>query len=208
MINHIIRLVPLALIVFLVGCASPWERNYQANPLVERKFPPTSRVDRRVVEFERLENYEKAERQRRVESPVSPEDYTEAQRLAAKNRLLEALQLPDRGDSIMILGWSRFADTDQLNLRGDKLADFARKIGANVVVSSAGFMGQVNRIVDYPLTSYTNYYTYGHRSRGFYSTESSTVWVPTSVVENEYFYEAVFLRRLGHPTTAATGPSP
>lgn len=143
MIQRLIGLPVLGLMVLLCGCASPWEKNYQPNPLVGRSYPPTSRVDLRVVEFERLANYERAEHERRVHSTTAPEDYTQQERLAAKNRLLEALQLPDRGDSIVILGWSRFAESDQLDLRSRQLADFAKKIGANVVVSSGAYGGAI-----------------------------------------------------------------
>ena len=47
--------------MLLAGCASPWEQNFQPNPMLDAKFPPTERVELREVEFARLENYEKAE---------------------------------------------------------------------------------------------------------------------------------------------------
>ena len=189
----------LVLSLLLVGCANPWEKNFQPNPTLEgsAKLPPTPHVDVRVVEFERLTNYENKERDERVQSATSPSDYTPEQRTAAKNRLLEALQLKERGEDIQILGWSRFMETQPLDPRDSELQEFARKIGADVVVTSVGYTGQVNRIVDYPLTSYSNFYTTGRGRRGaLYSGSSySTVWVPTSVTENQYYHQAVFLRR-------------
>jgi hypothetical protein len=191
----------LVCLILLVGCASPWEQNFQINPTLESKFSPTDRVELRDVEFARLERYEKTEQKLRTESTTAPADYTSEQRESAKNRLLEALQLKDRGDEIEIIGWSRFADTTVLDLHGKELETFAKKVGADVVVSTSVFTGQVNRVVDYPLTSYSNYYTTFSGPRGrqrtFTSAGHSTVWVPTPVTEDQYFYEAVFLRRHG-----------
>ena len=200
----------ILLSILMTGCASPWEKNFESNAALDEKFPPSGQVEVRMVEFERLANYEKVEKQRRVESATSPFDYTPEQRIAAKNRLLEALQIAQRGDDIQILGWSRFSDTSPRDLRDAALRDFAEKIGADTVVVSIGYIGQINRVVDYPLTSYSNYYTTvagrrGGRGRTYYSTESSTVWVPTTVTENQYYHQAVFLRRT--PGGAATQPS-
>ncbi len=185
---------------FLIGCANPWEKGFDPNPeLRGRSFPAAQQVDLRTVEFERLQNYEKAERKLRVESKVNPADFTTTQRTEAKNRLLEALQLQERGDDVQILGWSRFLDIDQHDLRGKSLLKFAEKIGADTVVATSAYAGQINRVVDYPLSSYSNYQTtvIGPRSRraSVYSSSGySTVWVPTNVTENQYFHEAVFLR--------------
>src|ERR1051326_4460137 len=190
----------------LLGCASPWEKNYQRNPLLDRTFPPTQRVEIRVVPFERLANYENAEHKRRVDSATAPEDLTPQQRLEAKNRLLEALQLKERGDEIEILGWSRFADANPPDLRGKELHEFARKIGADVVVASSGYAGQVTRMTEYPLSSYNDYYTTaigprGRRGTAFTGTSYSTVWVPAMVTENQYYCQAIFLRRTPHGST-------
>ncbi|HEY7089777.1 MAG TPA: hypothetical protein VH518_16895 [Tepidisphaeraceae bacterium] len=185
-------------LLLLTGCASPWEQNFQANPeLGDTRFPPTQQVEMRVVEFDRLQRYEEAERKIRKESTTAPEDYTPEQRTAAKNRLLEALQLRERGDEIEILGWSRFAETQHLDLRGRDLSDFAKKIGADVVVASSAFAGPINRIVDVPLTTYSNFTTFaGPRGRRVITgTGHTTTWVPTPVTEDQFYYEAVFLRR-------------
>src|SRR6266542_3599839 len=62
---------------FLIGCANPWEKGFDPNPeLRGRSFPAAQQVDLRTVEFERLQNYEKAERKLRVESKVNPADFT------------------------------------------------------------------------------------------------------------------------------------
>jgi len=208
----------IMLLLLGTGCASPWEKNFHANPTLLRKtsYPPAPQVELRVVEFERLANYENNERQARVQNATSSADYTPQQRMAAKDRLLEALQLKERGNEIEILGWSRFVETEARDPHDADLLNFARKIGADVVVASIGYTGQVNRIVDYPLTSYSNYYTTvvgpnGRRQSVYSSGGSSTVWVPTAVTENQYYHQAVFLRRNTAPASAtmpaAPGPS-
>ena len=207
-------MIAALLLLITVGCASPWEKNFQANPMLDHKPPPTQDVQLRTVEVERLRNYEDAERKERIESTTSPADFTPEQRLAAKNRLLEALQLRERGDDIQIVGWSRFIDSEPRDPNDPELREFARTIGADVVVTSIGYVGQVSRIVDYPLTSYSNYYTSVHgarRGRGtLYSGSAySTVWVPTPVTENQYYHQAVFLHRIPKSATtqAASGSS-
>ncbi|HEX8521746.1 MAG TPA: hypothetical protein VF669_05775 [Tepidisphaeraceae bacterium] len=191
----------LAFQLLMVGCASPWQKNFTPNRSLAQKFPPTTSVQLRTVEFERLQNYERREKDMRVHSTTAPEDFTAAERLAAKNRLLEALQLKERGDEIQVIGWSAFADSEQRDLQGKDLEELAEKIGADVVVASSAYAGHVNRVVEYPLTSYSNYYSndFGRGRRGgrsYSGSESSTVWVPTTVSEPQYYYQAVFLRRI------------
>src|SRR4051794_30701378 len=84
-------IIGLTLLIVLAGCASPWEKNYQPNAALDQKFPPSAQVEVRMVEFDRLANYEQAEKKLRRESATSPADYTAEQRRAAKDRLLEAL---------------------------------------------------------------------------------------------------------------------
>jgi len=199
-----LRCLPLFLIVLLAfagGCANPWQKSFVPNPDQERKFPPAQQVEVRVVEFARLQNYENAERRERIQSSTSPADFTAEQRRAAKNRLLEALQLKERGDAIEILGWSRFVDSEAHDPRDPALLKLAAEKGADVVVASVGYVGQTSRMVDYPLTSYSNYYTTGvgrGRRSALWSTGGyETTWVPATVVEKQYVHEAVFLRRGG-----------
>jgi hypothetical protein len=206
-----LSITSLALIT--LGCSSnPWKANFQPNPMLDERFAAAPGVEIRQVEFERLQRYENAERNQRIESATNPADYTPEQQIAAKNRLLEALQIKERGDQIQILGWSRFADSTPFpQLRSD-LEKFARTTGADVVVASSSYAGQTTRVVDYPLTSYSNYYTSvaggartGGRSRLYSTGGYSTTWVPTTVTENQYYHQAVFLRRT--PTAPAPIPA-
>lgn len=186
-----------------VGCASPWESSFRRNPALNgRKFPPTESAQIRAIEFERLQQYAAKEKSLRVASTTAPEDLTEEDRLAAKNRLLETLQLRERGDEVEVLGWSEFTDFDMLDAHDGRLEKFARKIGADYAIVASQYVGKVTRTIDRPMTTYSNtYYTTlrGHRGRhgGTYSvTDTSTTWVPVNVVEDQYLYTAAFVRKL------------
>src|SRR3954471_17284900 len=75
----------------LVGCASPWEKSFQPNPeLRGQKFQPAADVQVRTVEYERLKKFTDEEHQRRVNSSTAPVDLPASEKMAIKNRLLEA----------------------------------------------------------------------------------------------------------------------
>ncbi|WP_428939512.1 hypothetical protein [Fontivita pretiosa] len=194
----------LASIALLAGgCASPWQSNFEPNPALEgRKFAPTQSVQIRTVEPQRLQQYAQAERQRRVASTTAPQDLPPQERLAAKNRLLEALQLQERGDEVEILGWSEFKSFEKLSPRDPRLEKFAKKIGADYVIVAADYAGKVARTIDRPLTTYSHSYVTvpggrgGRGPRTIVRTDTSTTWVPMTVVEDEYFYTAAFVRKL------------
>jgi hypothetical protein len=185
------------------GCASPWQSSFEPNPAIEgRRFGPTESVQIRTVEPQRLQHYAQAERQRRVASSTAPQDLPPEQRLAAKNRLLEALQLQERGDEVEILGWSEFKSFEKLSPRDPRLEKFAKKIGADYVIIAADYAGKVARTIDRPLTTYSHSYVTvpggrgGRAPRTIVRSDTSTTWVPMTVVEDEYFYTAAFVRKL------------
>src|SRR5437870_1166062 len=106
----------LTLALFSVGCSNPWKSSFQPNPgLAGEKFSPTDSVQIRTVEFERLQRYSESERQMRVNSTTAPQDLPPEQITAAKNRLLEALQMRERGDEVELLGYSEFASNERLD---------------------------------------------------------------------------------------------
>ena len=193
------------LIAFAGGCANPWRDSFERNPDV----PPGSisalqaPPEIRQVEFERLQRFSEAERQRRIESTTAPADLSAQDKTAAKNRLLEALQLPWRGDEAAVIGSSQFTVAEQLQPQTDKrLRDFAQKIGADVVVLSSAYLGKTERFTQVPVTSYTRdtiTYSYDRRGRRVPLTtmydSSSTTWVPMHVVEDQFVYHAFFIRR-------------
>jgi hypothetical protein len=184
--------------IFSCGCATnPWQKSFQPNPLLEgQKFPPAESVQVRNVEFERLQRYSAQEKKIRVESTTSPADYTPEERAAAKDRLLEALQMRERGDEIEVLGWSEFESTQQLDSRSSMLSDFAKGIGADYVVVSSEYLGRVMTTVDRPLTTYSHVYAWGRRGHAYPLSYSDTTWVPMNVMEDRFLYTAAYLRKM------------
>lgn len=192
-------LIPL----FMMGCAAnPWEKNFEPNPgLAVKAWPATESVQVREVEFERLQKYAGDEKRLRVESTTNPADYSPQQRADAKNRLLETLQLKERGDEIEVLGWSEFSDNDRLDIRSSPLSSFGKSIGADYVVVASQYLGKVSTTIERPMTTYSTGYitTVPGRAgrRGYTRTESiqSTTWVPMNVIEDHFLYTAAFLRK-------------
>lgn len=197
------------LLILAGGCANPWKDAYEPNPrLGEVRYPrggaPLGAEAVREVEHERLLKFVEGERQRRIASATAPVDQSAEEKRAAKDRLLEALQLPWRGDEAVILGSSQFVTAAPLKPRSDKkLRDFARKIGADTVVVSGSYLGQAQRMDTVPVTSYTRdtyiRHSFDRNGRRVPRTESvdssSTTWVPMQVTEDQYAYHAFFIRR-------------
>jgi hypothetical protein len=178
------------------GCANPWKSNFQPNPELEgQHFAATDSAAIRTLEYERLQRYSEAERKMRVESSVAPEDLPAADKLAAKNRLLETLQIPERGDQIELLGWSEFTTEERLDPHDGKLDKFARSIGGDYAVVASEFTGKTVRTVDRPISSYSTAFGGPSRHHGRVSTVNTTTWVPVNVIEDQFVYEVAFLRK-------------
>jgi hypothetical protein len=197
----------LALLLLLAGgCANPWKESFEPNPEIgSARFPKTTaNVAVRDVEYERLRQFTETERQRRITSATAPADFSAPEKLAAKNRLLEALQLPARGDQAVVLGSSQFVTAEPLKPTTDKkLRDFAQKTGADTVVVSSTYLGQAQRTETVPVTTYSNdtyiRHSFDRNGRRVPRTESvnssSTTWVPMQVTEDRYAYHAFFIRQ-------------
>lgn len=187
----------------LLGCASPWASNYHANPAWRgQAFAPTDAVQVRTVEYERVRQYAEREREMRIQSTTAPEDLSPDQQLAARRRLLEALQLPLPAEQAIVLGWSEFASTEPLDPNDRKLTEFARERGADYVVVTQAYQGPVTSIVREPVTTYSHGYTTigpgrrGGRFRNVSYSDTSTTWVPVQITEDSYYNQAFFIRRL------------
>lgn len=199
----------LALFLLLAGgCANPWKEAFEPNPnLGAAQFPRAAALGAdavREVEHERLLQFTERERQRRVASATAPADLPPDEKRAAKDRLLEALQLSWRGDDAVILGSSQFVTAAPLKPRSDqRLRAFAREIGADTVVVSGSYLGQAQRMDTVPVTSYTRdtyiRHSFDRHGRRVPRTESvdssSTTWIPMQVTEDRYAYHAFFVRR-------------
>src|SRR5688572_26820205 len=157
--QSIFTVAAVALFLMLAGgCANPWKEAFEPNPdLGAARYPATASVAVRDVEYERLRQFTDEERQRRIASATAPADRSAQEKLAAKNRLLEALQLPARGDEAIVLGSSQFVSAEPLEPASDKkLRDFARKQGADTVVVSSTYLGQAQRMDTVPVTTYSH----------------------------------------------------
>ena len=198
----------VAILLFLVGgCSNPWKQAFEPNgDLGAAQYPPMREgsIEVREVEHERLEKFTENERQLRIASATAPTDLSPEQKRAAKHRLLEALQLPWRGDDAVVIGSSQFVTAAPLKPRKDsKLRDFARKVGADTVVVSGAYLGQAQRMDTVPVTSYTRdtyiRHSFDRHGRRVPRTESvdssSTTWVPMQVTEDQFAYHAFFIRR-------------
>ena len=196
------------LLLLAGGCANPWKEAFEPNQdLGAAQYPRTAALGDdaiREVEHERLLKFTENERQRRIASATAPVDQSPDEKRAAKDRLLEALQLPWRGDEAVVIGSSQFVTAAPLKPRADKkLRDFARKIGATAVVVSGSYLGQAQRMDTVPVTSYTRdtyiRHSFDRNGRRVPRTESvdssSTTWVPMQVTEDQFAYHAFFVRR-------------
>jgi hypothetical protein len=214
MIRNVCRfalLVATSLVTMLVsGCAGPWQANFEPNPdLRGLRYPPTEAVQVRTIEYERFRNYAERERELRIASPTAPQDLPPGERLAARQRLLETLQIPLPAEQVIVLGWSQFAELERLDPGSRQLANFARRVGADYVVITQQYQGPVSTIVREPVTTYARGYTTvspGRRGRirtASYS-DTATTWVPVQVTADSFFHQAFFLRRLrpGDPLPA------
>jgi len=199
--KYLLGIVGLLILSGAVGCASPWQSSFQPNPVLRgQKFSPSESVQVHSVEFERLQRYAAAEHKLRVESTTAPEDLPASEKSAAKDRLLEALQLKERGDQIEVLGWSEFSDDERLSPNDPKLEQFAKSIGADYVVVSSEYAGKAARTVERPMTTYSNSYVTvagprGRRGAVVSQSDTSTTWVPMNVIEDRFLYSAAFLRK-------------
>jgi hypothetical protein len=206
-LQPILTFAALSLCLFFAGgCANPWKSAFEPNPDVgSAQYPPLSGdVAVREVEFERLQRFTEGERARRIASATAPADLSTQEKTAARDRLLEALQFPTRGDEAIVLGSSQFVTAEPLEPRKDKrLRDFARKTGADTVVVSSSYLGQAQRMDTVPVTTYSNdtyiRHSFDRTGRRVPRTEtinsSSTTWVPMTVTEDRYAYHAFFIRR-------------
>jgi hypothetical protein len=184
------------------GCAGPWEQYYTPN-LKSVHFSATQQTTIRTVEPERLKAFSDEESKRRVESNVAIEDESAGAYLGRRERLLRALRVSERPNSVIVLGSSDFRMYSQLEPKRGELESFAKRIGADYAVVSEEYMGQVNATEYAPVTTYSQSYgtatVYGSGGSGTAFSQgggSSTTYVPVQVTRNLFQYDVTFIRRI------------
>jgi len=207
-----VGLVAIGLMVGLAGgvmgsCStSPWQSEYVAagTPIAAAEYRGAVRV--REVPWERVQQTLTVLQKEWAESDVPPDEWSDAQKLERKAKLLRGLQVTSDPRSVEVLGRSEFRTTDRLRPDDGELMAFAKKIGATSVVWSSIYMGKTDVVRNEPVTEYRtgshDRWNGGGNSRTF--SETSTVYVPIVVKADERAWVAYFLRDEG-TARAGTG---
>lgn len=181
----------------LGACGSPWQAAYEG--VGKGVYPPTERVEVRLVPWERLSPALDGIQADIAASDTHPTEWTGDRLDAQRRTLLTALQVSEDPDRVEILGNSLFRTTDPLRASDTRLAKFARTLGADLVVASSVYTGKADRIVRERVTTeswrsvpYKD--KHGHRR---YRSEPYTesVSVPVVIEADEHAWAVYFLRR-------------
>lgn len=188
-------------LAFLSGCASNvWEETFVASrplPVVERAEAQAVTV--REVPWSRIETALEELESEIAASDVHPDEWSPQRKQEADAKLLRAMQFSEPTEELEILGRSDFATTDAVDPGDGSLVKFAAGIGADYAVWSRTYRGKADRIVQEPVTTYSDE-TLRYRGRdGKHRTEtlssSSTTYVPLVVARDEWAWVAFFVRR-------------
>lgn len=177
---------------FTGGCqASKWEANLSAGPETAEMRQPETFVRFREVPWERVDGTLASMQSIVAGSATHPDEWTAAQKLDHKAKLLGGLQISEPVDTVRILGKSEFRTTDKIVAPSDEMKRLANELGADTVVWSAKLLGKADRVVQEPITVF-NDGTYWRDGRS--RTETQTGWVPVRIQVDETAYIAFFLR--------------
>lgn len=194
----------LAAGLLLGGCSGPsvWEQTYVRDTATVAPLDKTAPVRVRSIPWERMQATLTDMQGMVAASNVHPEDWSAAQKDAAKIKLLQGLQVSVAPERMTILGKSEFRTTETILPDGadrESLENFARKVGATDVVWSNRILGRTEKVIEKPVTSYSTGTFWGRRDRrsrwwdDSYS-QSSTTWVPMRVPADDTGFVAFFLR--------------
>jgi len=185
--------------LLFLGCTSAWEDSFTSSGESVPARNPDALVVLREVPWDRLSRTLDEIEQHRIASDVHPDEWNEQQKLEERAKLLRGLQVSSDPRRVTVLGRSSFLTTYPVRPEDGELSDFARRIGATMVVWSSSCVGKTETIRQEPVTTWEHGWWSGRRdgsgrhSRGSYS-ESSTVYVPIVVQANEYAFVAYYLR--------------
>jgi hypothetical protein len=186
--------------LFLAACSSPgvWEESLRSGPDRAAPLASASDVTVREVPWDRVQTALLDLEREIAASDIHPDEWPDAQRDAAKARLLRALQISQDPRGVSILGTAQFRTTENLTGSDDELRRLAKRLGANMVVHSERVLGKADRIVDRPVSSSvqgTGWWREGDGSRSPDSYhETRTTWIPIRMTVDETGAVAYFLR--------------
>lgn len=198
------------LVLALGGCSGPsvWQQTFVATP--EGTGPALAEaapVRVRKVPWDRMQQTLADLERDASATDVRPENWTPAQKADAKARLLRSLQFEVAPEATTILGRSEFRTTETILPDGADRATlerFARSVGATDVMWSSRILGRTEKIVEQPVTSFSQGTFWGSgrrrdRDRWWSNsyTESQTSWVPIRVPADDTGFVAFFLRADG-----------
>lgn len=204
MIRLALRLLALALPIALAACTtSRWESAYVgARPSAGGRADVDKPVRVQEVPWERVELMLREQDAEVASSDVHPDHWPAAKKEESKARMLRWLQVTADPKRVDVLGRSAFRTTDALNPASDagrgELVNVARKLDADLVVWCSRSLGNSEKVVDRPVTSYRSgtisYVDRAGKVRSQSYSDNETTWVPTRVVAQEKEMVAFFLR--------------
>jgi hypothetical protein len=192
------------------GCSGPsvWEQTFVAVP--EGAGPALAEatpVRIRKVPWDRMSQILADIEHDATATDVRPENWSPQQKAEAKGRLLRSLQFELPPEATTVLGRSEFRTTETILPEGPDRASlerFARKVGATEVMWSSRILGRTEKIVEQPVTSFSNGSFWGggrrrDRDRWWSNSysETQTSWVPIRVPADDTGFVAFFLRADG-----------
>lgn len=189
-------LASLAIACLLASCATPWKRSFE--PYAEGAYAPTDRVVIRRVPWERLNEALGAIEQERATSDIHPMDWPVEKRRAEHARLVQALQLGEEPERVVILGRSVFRSTGNVEIMDGSLASFARSIGADYAIWSSTFIGRAQTVEQETITRHGHTYARrrtrdGHIDYDFIPFHE-TIYVPIVVERDEHAWLVYYAR--------------
>lgn len=180
------------------GCSpSKWERSFTPVEAMNASLPESVAVKIREVPWERIEAALQELEAERAASDAPQEEWPADKQLAAKEKLLRALQVTAEPSAVEIIGRSAFRTPYGADTAGGELTALARKVGADTVVWASNYLGKTQVVRDEPVNEWrTGSWSTGRDGRRRYDSfsENSTIWVPIVVEADEHAFMAYFLR--------------
>lgn len=196
-VQQLVRIGCVALLVAMGnagGCrTSPWQTNLSGGPETAEPRQDGTFVRFREVPWERVETTLATLKAEVSASTTHPDEWSPEQKQAHKAKLLEGLQISEPAAGVRVVGKSEFRTTDKLHTPSEEMQAVANGLGADTVVWSSKLLGKADRVVQEPITVFTDG-TYWRDGRSRSVTETQTGWVPVKIQVDEKAYIAFFLR--------------